>query len=153
MRKPLLAALSVALLLGACGAVRDSRLNPFNWFGGSEETTTDATVVTAPEDRRPLADQIVDMAVEPIPGGAIVRATALPATQGHWNAELVKDEAASTPEALVYRFILLPPLTPKRVSTPQSREVTAAVSLSNIRLQGVRQITVQGLQNARTSRR
>jgi hypothetical protein len=35
----------------------------------------------------------------------------------------------------------------------QSREITAAISLSNIKLDGIREIVVQGETNARSSRR
>ena len=34
----LIAALTVIATLAGCGAVRESKLNPFNWFGRSEET-------------------------------------------------------------------------------------------------------------------
>ena len=36
MRVALLIALSLGVALSGCGRVRDSRLNPFNWFGRAE---------------------------------------------------------------------------------------------------------------------
>jgi hypothetical protein len=39
------------------------------------------------------------------------------------------------------------------VNNQQSRQVTAAASLSDIKLDGVREIVVQGESNARSSRR
>ncbi len=54
---------------------------------------------------------------------------------------------------LTLRFILYPPQEPSRVSTQQSREVVVALSLSNRQLQDIREIVVQGAQNARSSRR
>ena len=38
--KPVLALALAALVLTGCGSVRESRLNPFNWFGGSREVAT-----------------------------------------------------------------------------------------------------------------
>ena len=36
MRLPLTAALIALTVLSACGVMRDSRLNPMNWFGRSK---------------------------------------------------------------------------------------------------------------------
>lgn len=153
MKKPLLAALSVVLFVSACGAVRTSRLNPFNWFGQSQPEQTVAAVQPGPEaDQRPLVEQVLSMSVEPMPGGAIVRATGLPPTQGWWDGELVArpvDENGT----LIYDFRLVPPLEQTAVSTQRSREVTVAAQLSNRKLEAIRQIVVQGALNARSSRR
>lgn len=152
MNKTLMAALCATLALGACGSVRDSRLNPFNWFGGStEETTMIAAPGAAPDDARLLVQQVTELAVERMQGGVIVRATGLPPTQGYWEAELVARPLDDG--KLVYDFRVFPPLRRADVSTQQSREVTVAAYLSDIKLQGISQITVQGETNARTSRR
>lgn len=153
MRIPLLAALAIGLTLGGCGAVRESRLNPFNWFGGSEETEAQPALPGAPVDRRMLVEEVVALSVERLPGGVIVRATGLPATQGYWEAELVARPVENG--ELIYDFRIFPPITNEPVSTPQSREVVVATYLSDFRIEseGIRQITVQGGLNARTSRR
>ncbi|OZA08094.1 MAG: hypothetical protein B7Y02_12980, partial [Rhodobacterales bacterium 17-64-5] len=78
---------TLCLALVGCGAVRESRLNPFNWFKRSE--ARDLVQTEAPGDPRPLVAEVLTMVVEPIPGGAIVRATGLPPTQGWWQAELI----------------------------------------------------------------
>ena len=54
---------------------------------------------------------------------------------------------------LTYDFRLFPPLTQTAVSTPRSRQITAAAYLSDIQLGKVSAITVQGQGNALTSRR
>lgn len=149
MRAPLLAMITATLVLGACS----TRLNPFNWFGGSTETVQ--TGIAAPEkaeDPRPLVDQVIFMAVEPMQGGAIVRATGLPPTQGYWSAELVPRDLDEN-GVLVYDFRIIGPLTQADVSTQASREVQVAAFLTTFRLQEIRQITVQAAQNARSSRR
>ena len=151
MRHPVTALLIAGMLLVSCGAVGKSRLNPFNWFRKSEVVAVNPAT-QRPVDPRPLVADVVSMVVEPYPGGAIVRATGLPPTQGWWDAELVVlplDENG----VLVYEFHVFPPLGRTPANLPQSREITVAASLSSIRLEGVSQIVVQGANNARSSRR
>jgi hypothetical protein len=147
MRKPMLAAMVLVLGLGACGTVRDSRLNPLNWFGNSR---SEAAVAGPVGDGRLLVAQVAQFSVEPATGGAILRATGLPPTIGWWDGELVLDDDASTPDMLAYRFVIRAPSTPRPVVTQTAREVTVARFVSNFRLEGVRRITVTGEGNART---
>ncbi len=148
--RPVLA-LCLSALIAGCGGFRDSRLNPANWFGRSEPRET----IVLPDERsdlRPLVESVLSMTVEPMPGGAIIRARGQTPTQGWWQAELVPldiDDSGS----LVYEFRLLPPLEATAVSTAQSRQVDVAIFVSDIRLDGVREIVVQGASNARSARR
>ena len=150
MTPRLTAALAALALVASCATVRDSRINPFNWFGRSAETRAVAATPAAPVDPRRPVGQVIDMAVEPRPGGAILRATGLPPTQGHWDAALVLDPVAEGASELTYRFLVQPPVVPRPAGTPQSREVTVAVYLSDVRLEGIRRVTVAGETNART---
>lgn len=152
MRLPLLAALAAVMVLTSCGAVRESRLNPFNWFGRSEPRQVQEFLPNQPADPRPLVDQVLSMVVEPFPGGAIVRATGLSPTQGYHKADLVAREVDEN-GVLVYDFRILPPPEPKRVGAQQTREVTVAATLTTAEMAGLREIVVQGAQNARSSRR
>lgn len=149
MRSPLLACLAAALVLGACSTVRESRLNPFNWFGGSaEESVAAAPARAVAADPRPLVDQVVEMSVERIPGGAIVHATGRPQRQGFWQADLVRARDAEAPEGvLVYEFRVAPPDRRTRLGTEPSREVTAGLFLSDQDLAQVRAIVVRGARN------
>lgn len=140
-----LLALALVTGLAACG---NSRLNPFNWFGADRETRVEVTEEATPDDLRGLVAEVVDLAVEPVAQGAIIRATGLPPTQGFWEAELVEVERSDT--AIVYEFRVFPPVTPSRVSTQQSREIITGTQLSNFELRGVRTITVIGAQNRRS---
>ncbi len=147
-------ALTLTLALASCGGIRDSRLNPFNWFGRSApaERIQVAVATDADADPRPLVETVTDMQVDAFPGGAIVRATGLTPTQGWWAAELVElpiDEDG----VLVLEFRLLPPITPTDVNTPQSRTVTVGTSFSEIKLSKISRIVVQGKTNARASAR
>lgn len=144
-------ALALSVLTG-CATVRESRLNPFNWFGSDEETVAPVDVVN---ERRPLVSQITSLEIERTPGGAIVRSTALPPTQGWFAAELVPVSSGGAPVdgVLSYAFRAVPPETPVRQSTPQSRELTAGTFIPNIVLNQVRVIQVTGSQNSRIARR
>ncbi|AWB48298.1 hypothetical protein HYN69_07035 [Gemmobacter aquarius] len=150
MTRVLLAAM-LALSLTGCGFVAKSKLNPFNWFTKSEPR--ESIVLTAEKaETRDLAAEVIDMQVLPYSAGALIRATGRMPTQGWWNAELVArplDENG----VLVYDFRVFAPVTDTPVGTPQSREVTVAVSISPQKLDGVREIVVQGATNARSSRR
>ncbi|MCV2873292.1 hypothetical protein OEZ71_13410 [Defluviimonas sp. WL0050] len=156
MRLPVTGLLILALTLGACGKVRESRLNPFNWFGRSETVVvaTEGVVPGRPDDPRVLVADVTDMEVARQPGGAIIRASGLPPTQGWWDTALVpENDGVPVDGVLTYRFVLAEPLGTKPVSTRQSRELTAATYISDIKLAGVSQIVVVGAQNSRASRR
>jgi len=143
----------VLMVLGACGTVRESRLNPFNWFGRSTEAVAVApTDVGTTADPRALVATVQTLSVEATPGGAIIRATGIPATQGYWDGALVREERDRDDE-LRFRFVLAPPPVARPAGTPLSREVTVATYVSNIRLDGIRSVTVIGAGNARTTAR
>jgi hypothetical protein len=152
MRLSLTLALTAVMVLTSCGGIRESRLNPLNWFGGSREAQADEFGVPAKIEARPLVDQVVSMSIEQTPYGAIVRATGLSPSQGYYDAELVArplDENG----VLVYDFRLMPPPGPMPAGAPRTREVTVAAHLSKIKLASISEIVVQGAQNARSSRR
>ena len=157
MRLPVTGVLIATLVLAGCGTVRESRLNPFNWFGRSVESTqtvAEGAVPGRPDDGRILVAQVTDMEVARQPGGAIIRATGLPPTQGWWNTELVaENDGAPVDGVLTYRFVIAEPLQSTRVSTPQSRELTAATYVSDVKLAAVSSIVVVGAENSRSSRR
>lgn len=148
MKTPLLAALMMVVLLGAC----QSRLNPFNWFGRS--APVDTVLVTQAEvaDPRLLVDEVLSLDIEPFPGGAIIRAEGRNPTQGYWDAELVA-RPIETEGVLIYDFRLLPPVERTDVNTQRSRQVAVAATLSTVKLDGIREIIVQGARNARAVRR
>lgn len=156
MRLPILALLLAALTLTSCGRIRESRiLNPFNWFGRSQESR----IVAAADpnriaDGRLLVAEVTELEIARQPGGAIIRASGLPPTQGWWNTELVaENDGVPVDGVMTYRFVIAEPIGQTRVSTPQSRELTVARYLSDIKLADVTQIVVLGAQNSRSVRR
>lgn len=162
-----------ALGLSACG-FGQSRLNPVNWFGQSRSVPIEGEAAEAvnplipktgglfsrtPEEKeaylgRPF-EQITTLAIERVPGGAIVRATGLAARQGIYEVQLTPanpDEEAVN-SVLTYRLEGIRPTRPTPVGTKPTREVTAARKLTDQQLRGVRSIRVEGVENARVARR
>ncbi len=155
MHKPLLAALALVLGLGACGSMSTSRLNPMNWFGrDSTETLVPAGGWATETDRRLLVPVVSEMEVIQTTGGALLRATGVTTTQGHWDVELrpVNNERPLD-GALIYEFVAAAPRGQTPQSTEASRSVTAGVKISSARLAGVRRIVVRGAENARSVNR
>jgi len=151
----LTAAILVFSLLAACGGLRDSRMNPANWFGRDKEERI--AVEEAQEiyvDPKGLVSQIVSLKVDRMPGGAIINAFGLPPTQGYWSAEL-KPVNGEIPDkgTLIYEFRLLNPTDPQLTGTQRSREVVVGHFVSDQTLLGVRRIEVRAATNKRTVRR
>ena len=138
------------LALAGCG-FGQSRFNPINWFG-PPRVGTPVQIYTAPVDPRGLVDTVLTLKVEPYPGGAIVRASGLPPTQGYWDAALVllPDDGKGH---LVYEFRIAPPKTPATSGSQPSREVTVAVNATDFQLQDITAIEVQGAGNALSAHR
>lgn len=149
---PRTVALGLVLILGlsACATVRDSRFNPFNWFGQDQSEPVTAAPVAA--DPRPLIGQVLSLNVDRFPGGAIIRTMGLPATQGFWDAELL-EVPSEDPSEIVYEFRVIPPPGPRPRGTQRSREIIAGDTVTTKRLDGVRRIVVVGQQNRRSVRR
>lgn len=171
MRKSLSVLLVSTLILTGCG-LRESVVNPFNWFGRSQsEPIAQANEVNpliptrsglfarraADEDLylgRPF-EEIIDLKVERVPGGAIIRATGRAARQGRYSVRLTpatEDETA-VDGVLTYRLEGVRPDFATPVGTEPTREVTAARKVTDQTLRGVNAIRVEGTLNARTARR
>lgn len=157
MRTAITALLIGTLALSACGRIAESRFNPFNWFGRSQEgpasLAPDGGYASGVIDNRALVTEVTGLEVTRTPGGAVLAARGLPPTQGWWDAELVAETEEPVDGVLTYAFRVAEPRTVTRVSTPQSREVTAGLFLSDQTLEGVRRIVVLGATNSRSSTR
>ncbi|WP_420394904.1 hypothetical protein [Nioella sp.] len=142
----LMALLVVVLGLTGCA----SRLNPMNWFGRDrEERVQISETVAAPVDDRQLVTEVISLSVDPLPGGAIVRAMGLPPRQGYWEADLV--EVGREDGEIVFEFRVYRPVDANtRVGTQRSREILAGTSLTTQDLAGIRQIVVVAQQNRRS---
>ena len=167
MRKVVAALLVTTLTVSACGSIRESRFNPFNWFGASRATAAD----TAPEGEvNPLIPRrsgffarseagyqgqtlasVTELVVERLPGGAVIRVEGMAQRADAYNIRLVRDESAPD-DTLAYALQAEFP-RPSRDTIQRQRRVITAVHLSDQDLDGIRRIRVTGLENAREARR
>lgn len=167
MRKSLAVLLVGSLVLAGC----NSRLNPATWFGPSRSVATDSDAGTNPlisqraglfsrpapaaVDRSERIAAISELMVDREPGGAIIRATGIGARQGAFAARLAPADPDLLPQdgTLTFDFLVVYPEDPTPVGTDRSRSVTAAFTVTDQQLQGVRAIRVRGAQNMQEARR
>lgn len=157
----------------SCGAVRDSRVNPFNWFGRSSsqpvQQAPEATNPLIPRSRGLFAnrraekgiylgqpiDQVTDLVVERAPGGALIRATGISAVQGAYEVRLTPENEDEKPidGVLTYRLEALTPDGARPGGSTATRTVVVARKLSAQQLRNVRTVRVTAARNVRTTRR
>ncbi|PTV97638.1 hypothetical protein C8J27_101755 [Rhodobacter aestuarii] len=152
---PVALLLASSVALSGCGW-KDSKMNPWNWFS-QEEVTTLAPKEGYPEianDPRELVATVTKLEIKRTQGGAIVAATGMPPTQGWWGADLLAENDGSPVDGVMtYRFVAAwpNPGSPagQRISTPESREITAAAFINNVKLAQVKKVVVIGAGNQR----
>ena len=154
MRKTLIVLLLASVALGGCGRIRNSWVNPFNWFGGGatevaqvQSAQADADAVSVIPDDRGLVARVSEVHFDRYPGGLIVRATGVTPEQGWSDAELVA-RPVDEHGVKVYDFRALEPIDATDIGTERSRQITAAKTISNHDLESIRRIVVQGESNA-----
>lgn len=159
------------VVLAGCATVRESRLNPFNWFGrgAPEQAAGEDTGAANPLLPRRAAisifrqdeveayggrliGQIDELLIERRPGGAIVRVRGIADRIGPYDVRLVPVPEESDASTLTFDLRNLQGPGP-RGGTEAARSVTAAVSLSTQNLEGIRTIRVRGARNVLASRR
>lgn len=156
MKAPLTAVLVATLLVTGCGTIRESRFNPRNWFGQSEEADPrgDLGPTQSTVDHRPLVPQVTSMVIERTSSGAIVRADAVMPSAGWWDAELVpENEGRPVDGVLTLRFVAAAPHEPIANQSVRARTITAAYTVSVAELDVIGSIVVQAAENSRRSRR
>lgn len=159
----------VAFTLSGCTRISESRLNPFNWFGPSQDiAVADATGdggqvqaerrplvpegrMTVVTDARPLVASITSLSVDRTPSGAIVRATGLAPTVGYFNAQLVN--RGVTNGVLLLEFRAQAPAGFQPEGRASVRQITAAYVIDASDLAGIRSVRVQAANNARSAQR
>ena len=147
--------------------MRDSVINPRNWFGRSKSEAVSSGPVNPliPQrggvfSRKPEAEfvglpvaTVSQLRVERVADGAIVHVKGVTDTQGWHDIRLIKDENASKKGTLTFSLRGLRSPHRELIGPTQSREVVAATSLTQNDLVGVRTIRVVGAKNARSTRR
>lgn len=152
--------------------MRDSRLNPLNWFGRAQVApveTEQANPLIPPPSRglmtfgrraatalpdAPLAAQVADLTVERVTGGALIRATSLSDTVGAFNVSLVPLNRGNPVDGvLIYELRAFTAPSGSLPMPDRARSHVAAVRVSDAKLAGVREIRVQAERNAATTSR
>ena len=160
MRPSLPITLTALLTISACSTITESRFNPVNWFGASEQVEqapetprlTFAPLVRPGQletiiDNRPLISEITELRVDQIPTGALISATGIAATHGFFNAELIRNSLEDG--VLTLDFRAEAPAGAQTSENTASRQITAALRIDTADLIGVRSITVNGASNSR----
>lgn len=160
-----------SMVLAGCGGLRDSRVNPANWFGKSKSRPVAAApsetvnpLIPVKEEsifRRNKAevydgtpvDQITDLRIERTSDGAIIRVTGLSTRQGAFDVRLISDSKGEPVNGVLsYKLMALQP-----DNAPQgpavARTLHAAVFISTQTLAEARTIVVTGARNERRSTR
>lgn len=160
-------ALCGVLALSACGGgLANSWVNPGNWFGNSRSSALDGSaknpLIPRPRlGQRPIAeyagqpvDQISALRVDRLPGGAIVYVSGIADRIGYYDVRLEpENEGKPVKGVLSYTLKAEPPTSSLGVGGEAARLLTAAVSLTEQDLEGVRTIIVRGARNQRSTRR
>lgn len=156
MKSTVTALLVASLVVAGCGTIRESRMNPMNWFGESaeEDPRGDLGPSALTTDNRPLVPQVTQMRIDRTASGAIVRAEAVMPSAGWWDAELVPvNDARPVDGVLTLRFVAAAPREPIATQNVRARTIVAAYTLSLAQLDVIGSIVVQGAENSRRSRR
>lgn len=174
MRITVSALLASTLLISGCSSISESRANPFNWFGDDEPP---AAQPVSSEEANPLIpdntglfgasraenarykgtpiDAISAVTLERVPGGVIIRATGVAATQGIYEPRLTPDNADESPVdgVLTYHLEAVRAEDVTVQGPTETREVIVARKLTEQELGNTRIIRVEGLQNSLEARR
>ncbi len=158
MRSSIFIVLLSALAVSGCARIADSRLNPFNWFEGTENVAnvdsegnirplTPPGGITRVIDQRALVGSATSMRIDRSPDGAIVRATGQSSGQGHFNVELVPVSVEGSTLTLAFRA-----QAPETLAAG-TQTISAAYLIGNAELSAIRRVRVQAQENALTSSR
>ena len=167
----IITALLVLATLAGCGRVRDSAINPFNWFGRSTEGRATSAALEEvnpliPRERASilreekneayqgtLVQSLSQLAIEKAPGGAVIRVVALAQSLGSYDIRLVEAEGPTETGTLTFEMRAIQPATRAGQGTQEARRIDAAVFVSNQKLADIRTIRVTSAGNSRSARR
>lgn len=161
-----------SIAVSGCATVRESRVNPFNWFGGSSSVPVAQTGGTGAANslipvksdsifRRDETEAVYagwpvgtigELLIERRPGGAIIRVTGIADRAGPFDVRIIEDTAQTSPSTLAYTLEALQSAGPRNTGA-YARTVTAAIWLTDQELDGIREIRVTGANNALVTRR
>lgn len=148
--KRMVAMVATLAVLAGCVSVKESKINPANWFGKDKEERVAAAEQPKPTDPRPLVAEIARLTVDRLPGGAIVHVKGISQAQGYYEGELVPLNGGLPDRGrLTFEFRLMPPNQTTAVGANATREIVVAHFVSTQSLEGVQKIEVIGQNNRR----
>lgn len=155
MKTPALVLLCAALTLAGCGTIRESRINPMNWFGESRQSERpDLGRTSSVIDNRPMVPEVSTLVIERTSSGAIIRAEAVMPTAGWWDPELLTENFGRPVDGvLTLRFVAAAPREPVPAPNVAARTITAVYAINQADLDTIAEIVVTGQGNARRIRR
>ena len=173
MRTFFFAVLISTLALPGCSSIRDSRINPVNWFGSDDTSAATepeasdnplipvSTGIFSSDGRRddfyggsPI-QTVTEVTLERVPGGLLIRATGVSLTQGAYDVRLTPVSEDENPQdgVLAYRLEAMKNEDIAAQGTIASRTVTVARKLTDQELGDTRIVRVSGVQNTVEARR
>jgi len=151
MTRPIVALIALSLVLAGCSGVRQSRMNPLNWFGTSTEESQLGPLALE-TDNRALVQTVTALTIERTSSGALVRAEAQMPGQGWWDAQLIaENQGRPVNGVLTYRFVAASPRGP--VPGGRAQVLVVAAPVSEYLLEEITTVVVQGATNSRSARR
>lgn len=152
MKNIVLSVAAVALLAGCSAFGSVSSLNPFRRAAPPPEEGL-ITATRAPDGRELIAS-VTELRAEPTRNGVILRARGGTAVQGYYDVELSETNNGLPDETgtLTYELRGRAPASPLAANTARSREIVAAVYVSQIVLKSVRALRVVAAENQITIR-
>jgi len=154
MKRAVVSLLVVAVTVSACGSIRDSRMNPRNWFGESRVEAPTLGPTSDVVDNRALVGHISGLTIESTSSGAIVRAVGVTPSAGWWDPELVPENFGRPVDGvLTFRFLAAAPQEPTAGTSEAARTITAVYALTQAQLDVTSSLVVTGADNSRRARR
>jgi hypothetical protein len=165
MRKFLAILVISSVVLSGCGRMRDSKVNPANWFGKRNHRV--ATAPAAPAEVNPLipqktsilrkdksekyfgtpVDNVVSMSIEKLPSGAIIHVIGVTRLQGAYDVRLTSDSKGDPVDGVLsFTLKAVQPLDQPQ-GPQQARTVHVARFVSNGDLKKSSLIRIVGGQN------
>ena len=158
--------LTASLLTTGCESTRDSKANPFNWFGGSKKEGNQSDAKTALIPKKKLSifrtkkeavypgqpiDKLSTLIMDEVPGGLLIQVTGMAQKTGIYDGRLIPLDSPDT-SVLEFQFDVIQP-TDAAGGPAASRTITVAAYFTDQDLGTVSTIRVRGANNTLTKRR
>jgi hypothetical protein len=146
----------ILLATAACGR-RDNQGSTGSavgdwWYGVERAETFEPAPEVFVSDNRVLVTTVDKVLAEEVPGGVILWAAGTPPTEGYWKSGLVQIEKETAQTgSLLFEFRVAPPPAGAPTGTAQTREIVEGIFLTTQDLEGIRQATVIGATNRRST--